>query len=79
LQGKKINWRDAFACLAILLRVRMARLKRLSPSAAQERSRRREAAGGRVRPELPNVAGLNGVAFNGGGQTSEEANAVATG
>jgi dolichol-phosphate hexosyltransferase len=79
LQGKKINWRDAFACVAILLRVRMARLKRLSPSAAQERSKRREAAGGRVRPELPNVAGLNGAAFNGGGQTSEEANAVATG
>ena len=27
--GKKINWRDAFACVAILLKVRMRRRKRL--------------------------------------------------
>lgn len=28
-QGKKINWRDAFACLTILLKVRMRRRSRL--------------------------------------------------
>lgn len=77
-QGKKINWRDAFVCLAILLRVRMARLRRLCPSADEERSARRGAAQP-ARPELPNLAGLNGVAFTGGGQNGEEANAVATG
>jgi glycosyltransferase involved in cell wall biosynthesis len=80
-QGKKINWRDAFACLAILLRVRTARLKWLSVSAAEERSLRRqqEAADGKTRPEIPNLATLHGAAFNGGGQNAEEANAVATG
>jgi hypothetical protein len=79
-QGKKINWRDAFACLAILLRVRMTRLKRLCPPAAEERSmRRHQEAAGKARPELANLATLHGAAFNGGGQNTEEANAVATG
>jgi hypothetical protein len=30
-QGKKINWRDAFTCLYVLLRVRLKRLKRICP------------------------------------------------
>ncbi|MGD0556929.1 MAG: glycosyltransferase family 2 protein [Streptosporangiaceae bacterium] len=80
-QGKKINWRDAFVCLAILLRVRMARLTRLRPPTGEEEPARRlqGAADGRVRPEIPNLAALHGAAFSAGGQNSEEANAVATG
>lgn len=78
-QGKKINWRDAFACLGILFRVRMTRLKRLCPAVAEEPQsdqRSPEAAAGRARHdrhELPNLAAFNS------GQTGEEASAAATG
>jgi dolichol-phosphate hexosyltransferase len=34
-QGKKINWRDAFACLRILLRVRTRRIRRLTVTIAE--------------------------------------------
>jgi glycosyltransferase involved in cell wall biosynthesis len=80
-QGKKINWRDAFPCLRILLRVRMTPLKRLwltapedlrLPAAGEQSSP--GLPGGWARPELPNLA-----AFNAGGPTSEEANAAAAG
>jgi dolichol-phosphate hexosyltransferase len=76
-QGKKINWRDAFACLRVLGRVRMTRRKRLRQPATEEQpsgQRSLGAPGGRARHELPNL-----TAFNGGGQTSEEASAAATG
>jgi GT2 family glycosyltransferase len=76
-QGKKINWRDAFPCLRILLRVRMTRLKRLCPPAAEEQPSGQQSPGvpgGWARHELPNLA-----AFNASGQTSEEANAAAAG
>jgi glycosyltransferase involved in cell wall biosynthesis len=84
-QGKKINWRDAFPCLRILLRVRMTPLKRLwlttpedlrPPAAGEQPSGQLSPGvpGPRARPELPSLA-----AFNAGGQTSEEANAAAAG
>jgi dolichol-phosphate hexosyltransferase len=76
-QGKKINWRDAFPCLRILLRVRMTRLKHLRPPLAHEQPSGQQSPGvpgGWGRHELPNLA-----AFEGGGPTSEEANAAAAG
>jgi dolichol-phosphate hexosyltransferase len=81
-QGKKISWRDAFACLGVLFRVRMTRLKRLCPAVAEEPQndqRAQETLAGRDRHDrhdrhdLPNLAAFNG------GQTGEEANAAVTG
>jgi dolichol-phosphate hexosyltransferase len=78
-QGKKINWRDAFACLGVLFRVRMTRLKRLCPAAAEEPhsdQRSSEGSAGKARHdrhEMPNLAAFNG------GQTGEEASAAVTG
>lgn len=76
-QGKKINWRDAFECVRVLLRVRVTRRKRLCPSAPGDLpggQRSATAPGGWARHDLPNL-----TAFNGGGQTSEEASAAAAG
>jgi glycosyltransferase involved in cell wall biosynthesis len=84
-QGKKINWRDAFPCLRILLRVRMTRRKRLwltapedlSPPAPGEQPSGQLSPGvpgGWARHEVPNLA-----AFSPGAPTSEEANAAAAG
>jgi len=70
-QGKKINWRDAFPCLRILLRVRMTRRKRLYPPVDG------------IEPN-PNVPGSwaevpSLAAFAPGAPASEEANAAAAG
>lgn len=76
-QGKKINWRDAFACLRILMQVRVARLRRLCPPPVEEQPGEQETLnlpGDWARHELPSL-----TAFNRGGQTSEEANAAAAG
>jgi dolichol-phosphate hexosyltransferase len=76
-QGKKINWRDAFPCLRILLRVRMTSLKRLYPPAVGEQPSGQlspGSPGGWTRPELPSLAALSA-----GAPTSEEANAAAAG
>jgi dolichol-phosphate hexosyltransferase len=76
-QGKKINWRDAFACLRVLLRVRMTRLRRLTAVPVAEPARPQPdlaPLGGRERHGLAEV-----TAFDRGGQASEEANATAVG
>ncbi len=74
-QGKKINWRDAFECLAILLRVRTMRRSRLFAA--------EDAVHASVFQNLDTRAGPthNGLvtAFNTNAQADEEANATVTG
>jgi dolichol-phosphate hexosyltransferase len=76
-EGKKINVRDAFVCLRVLLRVRLTPMKRLYPPAAEEHSTRE------LRPGLPDGWADPGMpdlsAAPRGGEASEEANAAVTG
>lgn len=75
-QGKKINWRDAFACLAVLLRVRTMRRKRLFAAESEIQTsafQDKDIPAGHVHRGLVTSLNANGQ------QASEEANAAATG
>jgi dolichol-phosphate hexosyltransferase len=76
IHGKKINWRDAFACVAVLFQVRFRRRKRLFASASEDQVNSSESSA-HVPSPLPkhNVSS----ASNSDDQTDEEASAVATG
>jgi len=79
-QGKKINWRDALACLSIMVKVRVKQKRRLtapSPAGADTRdeAQLRAKAG---QTSLPTgLARL--AAFDAGESASEEPNAVVAG
>jgi len=76
IHGKKINWRDAFACVALLFQVRLRRRKRLFASVSEEQVNSWESSS-HVRSVLPkhDVS----PASNSGDQTDGEASAVAAG
>jgi glycosyltransferase involved in cell wall biosynthesis len=81
-QGKKINWRDALACLAILLRLRVTPLERIAPALAAGTPRRRAlprpAELKRQAPAAAVIAHVAHVSFDGDGQAGEEASAAVT-
>lgn len=75
MDGKKINWRDAFGCIAILLRVRFRRRKRLLALASDGQ------AGSVKSSNEPSCISKCDIlsASSTGDQTDEEASAAATG
>ena len=77
-QGKKINWRDALACLRILLRIRATRGRRLLPAAELDLSGKTP-----LRPrsgQLSRHGGLAGIAaFEAGEHVTSEPRAVTAG
>ena len=79
-QGKKINWRDALACLSIMFKVRVRRKRRLTAASPVEAGTRDEA---QLRPKAEQTSLPTGLAllaaFDAGERASEEPNAVAAG
>lgn len=73
--GKKINWRDAFGCVAILFRVRFRRRKRLFALASTGQASSLKSSNMPSRPSKYDVLS----ASSSGDQTGEEASAAATG
>ena len=73
--GKKINWRDAFGCVAILFRVRFRRRKRLLVLASAGQARSLKSSNMPSRPLKYDVPSASSP----GDQTGEEASAAATG
>jgi dolichol-phosphate hexosyltransferase len=81
-EGKKINWRDALACVAILVKVRMRRRKRLFMAQVDEKSTprvNRDLHAEHVISEVENVRSELISALNATGQAGEEASAAAAG
>lgn len=77
-QGKKINWRDAVACLRILLRVRATRRRRLTLPAAELDLSGKIALRPKKR-QLGRPGGLAGLAAFDEGDCGEEPNAIVAG
>lgn len=81
-EGKKINWRDALACVVILVKVRMRRRKRLFMTQVDEKSTPRvdrDLYAEHVISEVENVRSELIAALNATGQAGEEASAAAAG
>lgn len=78
-QGKKINWRDAFACLRILLRVRTARKRRfMLPAAGLDLSEKTPLRPLLGQPNCP-AGRANLAAFDAGDRIGDQTNAVVAG
>ena len=73
--GKKINWRDAFGCIAVLFRVRFRRRKRLLALESAGQASPLKSSNMSSRPSKYEVLS----ASSSGDQTGEEASAAATG
>jgi dolichol-phosphate hexosyltransferase len=78
-QGKKINWRDAVACLRILLRVRAARRQRLTLPAAEVDLGGKIALRPKKKEQLSDPAVLPALTAFDEGDLSGQSNAIAAG
>ena len=75
IHGKKINWRDAFACIAVLFQVRFRRRDRLFAPAGADQANSWESS-----PHVRSVPNYDVFSpDSSGNQTDEEASAAAAG